>query len=91
MTEPGYAAVGGAFEGVGTTCRPLCTTDEDCDDSDVHTVDTCDPGDPAATPFGCANAGPIPTVSEWGLLVMTLLILTAGTVVLMRRRAVTAC
>ncbi|MGB2986934.1 MAG: IPTL-CTERM sorting domain-containing protein, partial [Phycisphaerae bacterium] len=35
---------------------------------------------------------PIPAVSEWGLVAMTLLVLTAGTVVLMRRRrAVTAC
>ena len=32
----------------------------------------------------------IPTVSEWGLAVMTLLVLTAGTIVLMRRRAVAA-
>ena len=30
----------------------------------------------------------VPTVSEWGLLAMTLLTLTAGTVVLMRRRPV---
>ncbi len=29
----------------------------------------------------------IPTLSEWGLLAMTLLVLTAGTVVVMRRRA----
>lgn len=29
---------------------------------------------------------PIPTVSEWGLIVMTLLMLTAGTVVIRRRR-----
>ncbi|MGB2986170.1 MAG: IPTL-CTERM sorting domain-containing protein [Phycisphaerae bacterium] len=30
--------------------------------------------------------GPIPTVSTWGLAVMTLLTLSAGTIVLMRRR-----
>jgi len=29
----------------------------------------------------------IPTVSEWGLLVMAVLVLTAATVVIMRRRA----
>lgn len=29
---------------------------------------------------------PIPTISEWGLLAMTLLVLTAGTLVLIRRR-----
>ena len=32
------------------------------------------------------EAGPIPTVSEWGLIVMTLLLLTVGTVVFGRRR-----
>ena len=31
--------------------------------------------------------GPIPTVSEWGLAAMTLLVLAAGTVVLKRRGA----
>ena len=29
---------------------------------------------------------PIPTVSEWGLIIMTLLALTAGTIVFARRR-----
>jgi len=32
----------------------------------------------------------IPTVSEWGIAVMALLVLTAATVVIMRRRAATA-
>ena len=32
----------------------------------------------------------VPTVSEWGLAVMALLVLTAATVVIMRRRAVVA-
>ncbi len=32
------------------------------------------------------NASEIPTVSEWGLIVMTLLALTAGTIVFGRRR-----
>ncbi len=32
---------------------------------------------------------PIPTVSEWGLVAMALLVLSSGTVVLARRRAVT--
>ena len=31
---------------------------------------------------------PIPSVSEWGLVAMTLLVLTAGTLVYARRRAV---
>ena len=33
---------------------------------------------------------PIPTLSEWGMAVLTLLLLTAGTLVFMRRRAVEA-
>jgi hypothetical protein len=34
----------------------------------------------------CESPAAIPTVSEWGLIVMTLLVLTAGTVLLGRRR-----
>ena len=46
-----------------------------------------------ATSGVCANATVdcgifIPTVSQWGLAVMVLLVLTAGTIVVMRRRAV---
>ncbi len=45
-------------------------------------------------PSACAGGGhdhdPIPTVSEWGLVVMTLLVLTAGTVVIGRRRRAAA-
>lgn len=36
---------------------------------------------------GCVECTPdVPTVSEWGVVVMTVLVLTAGTVVLSRRR-----
>lgn len=38
----------------------------------------------------CVDGICIPTMSEWGLVAMTLLVLTAGTIVLMRRRAVAA-
>lgn len=47
-----------------------------------------------ATTGVCANTTAsctalfIPTVSQWGLAVMVLLVLTAGTIVVMRRRAV---
>ncbi len=37
------------------------------------------------------SAGAIPTVSEWGLIVMTLLLLTAGTIVFARRRRPAVC
>jgi len=39
----------------------------------------------------CGAAGEcIPTVSEWGVVVMAMLVLTAGTIVVMRRRAAVA-
>ncbi len=40
----------------------------------------------------CSEACPngIPTVTEWGLVVMVLLVLSAGTIVIVRRRAATA-
>ena len=38
----------------------------------------------------CSTDMIVPTVSEWGVAVMTLLLLTAATVVIRRRRAVTA-
>ena len=45
----------------------------------------CEAGEDSETcPADCADA--IPTVSEWGLIVMTLLLLTAGTIVFGRRR-----
>ncbi len=37
-------------------------------------------------PAGCGG-GAIPTVSEWGLIILTLLLLTAGTIVFGRRRS----
>ena len=47
----------------------------DQEDSDGDGIgDACDPGPP------------IPTVSEWGMLVMTLLVLAAGTIVIGQRR-----
>lgn len=48
---------------------------------------TCDPADPdhcLAEPTSCP--GPVPTVSEWGLVAMVLLTLAAGTLVLRRGR-----
>ena len=59
-------------------CAPECFEDADCDDGEPNTTDTCGDG-------GCCQVT-IPTVSEWGLIVMTLLALTAGTIVFARRR-----
>jgi sugar lactone lactonase YvrE len=39
-------------------------------------------------PDECESAQGVPTVSEWGTVVMTLLVLTAGTMVLMRRGSI---
>jgi hypothetical protein len=41
---------------------------------------------PDQDPTACETGAPIPTVSEWGLIVMALLLLTAGTIVFSRRR-----
>ena len=49
----------------------ICNFGEDCESCEMD----CGPCEPA-----------IPTVSEWGLIVMTLLALTAGTIVFARRR-----
>lgn len=40
--------------------------------------------------FVITSPSNIPTVSEWGLIIMTLLLLTAGTIILARRRVVLA-
>jgi cysteine-rich repeat protein len=67
--------------GAGSTCGDgdLCPETEECDDGNTDDDDGC----------SSTCAIPIPTVSEWGMVVMGLLVLVAGTVVVMRRR--TAC
>ena len=59
----------------------ICEEGEDCEtceeDCPCKEGETCVDGE-------CVNI--IPTVSEWGLIVMVLLALTAGTIVFARRR-----
>jgi hypothetical protein len=43
------------------------------------------PPNPIEISFSLEEVPPIPTVSEWGLIIMTLLLLTAGTVLFRRR------
>ena len=48
------------------------------------------PPDPVEISFSVRELDGIPTMSEWGMIIMTLLLLTAGTVVFGRRRAAAA-
>ena len=84
---------GGAPQGVGATCGGMeacCLPDNSCVMADA----LCCVNELGGTPQGpgtdcdpnpCAQE-PIPTVSEWAIIAMTLLMLTAGTVILRRRR-----
>lgn len=69
--------------GVGAGCDAGDFDDDgdvDCDDWDEFRVVWTEPVAPPG--FGpCLGTGPIPTVSQWGLAIMALLILTAGTLV----------
>lgn len=86
-------------EGLNSSDRPLLQVTFEsplCGDNMVnHPSEQCDGTDDKTCPGNCrpdCTCEPgtkIPTVSEWGLVVMTLLVLTAGTVVLMRRRRLT--
>lgn len=60
-------------------------TDIDCDDWDRFTSAWTGPSDPPT--FSRCSDIPIPATSQWGLIGMTLLILSAGTVVVTRRRS----
>jgi hypothetical protein len=100
-----HAMPGGHFLGTGSTscthnpngscklgacCRPnnVCTLDT--------TYDECVKlggryeGDGSTACYHDAAGNCIPTVSEWGVVVMAMLVLTAGTIVVMRRRAAVA-
>ncbi len=59
-----------------------------CGDNVAEGGEACDGTDDDACPGECQAdcTCPIPTVSEWGLIVMVLLALTAGTIVFARRR-----
>jgi hypothetical protein len=64
------------------------------DDDGVFNFGGCPPvGDLCANGQASVNANvppPVPTVSEWGLIVIMLLVLTGGTIVLRKARPVTA-
>jgi hypothetical protein len=56
----------------------------------IGRVNIWDPGEGGEglydVPLWLGGTGPVPTVSEWGLIVMSLLVLTAGVIVFLRRR-----
>ena len=74
----------------------LVADPEGCDDGAAEDGDGCSSACTIENGFICQGepsvcySSDIPTVSEWGLVAMTLLVLTAGTVVLRRPRAVRA-
>jgi len=57
----------------------ILVPEEECDDGNTTPGDGCDES--------CLIELPVPTVSAWGLVAMTLLVLAAGTVVVRRRVA----
>ncbi|UCE60591.1 MAG: hypothetical protein JSU63_02340 [Phycisphaerales bacterium] len=79
FTGPGGGPVGaecapGDFDGDG---------DVDCDDWDQFVVAWTEAGDPPTL----SECGAVPAVSEWGFVMTSLLVLTAGTLMYGRRRA----
>ncbi len=86
----------------GEGCTAPCPAENAClSDADCSAGMICGPGcapsicgcNATNNTWGCTRdcngvcvPNPIPTVSHWGIVVMTLLVLTTGTVVLIRRR-----
>jgi hypothetical protein len=66
------ACEAGAYTWCRWTPAEMCDFDEVCDGPNAVLIE------------GCAD--PIPTVSQWGLIVLALLLLIAGTIVALRRR-----
>jgi hypothetical protein len=57
-------------------------TDVDCDDWEAFQLAWTGPPDPP--PLAPCDLNPIPAVSDWGVVLMTLLLLTAGTILFRR-------
>jgi cysteine-rich repeat protein len=84
-------ACGGEFHPEWDTCDPNPCPPATCGDGDLDPGEECDDGN-TVPGDGCdalcrEEATFIPAVSEWGLLAMTLIGLTVGTVLFGRRRA----
>jgi len=95
ITAAACAGQGGTFQGTCTTCvndvmGACCLPDSTCQDGLTPAQCTALSGTHQGGCSVCTGApgecpAPIPTVSEWGLAAMTLLVLTAGTIILRRR------
>lgn len=70
---------------IGADCNANGSPDE-CDIADGASLDDND----NEIPDECDIASAIPAVSEWGMVIMALLVLTAATLRLARRRVATA-
>jgi len=84
LTAPICTGAGGVFV-ASQTCDSVT---HNCVAKIPNSAPVCD--DPPEDKLCAALLGGIPTVSEWGLAVMAILVLTAATVVIMRRRAAVA-
>jgi hypothetical protein len=67
--------------------EPICSYDRVCGDGQRGSYAT---GTLAIDVRGHVVGTEVPTVSEWGLVVMTLLLLTAGTIVYTKRHPLAA-
>jgi hypothetical protein len=81
----------GAYQGDGTTCTPVGACCEDHIACSITTAAGCNGtylGDGTACVAQACNplAHVVPAVSEWGAVVLALLVLTAGTIVVARHR-----
>ena len=101
LTEELCAQINGLYIGDGTACDPdpcrgaCCAKGIQCfDDFDysdcTEPFDVFYPGLTCDAVEPCPNAVGIPAVSEWGLLVMALLGLIAGTIMFRKARAAAA-
>lgn len=99
MTAGACAAAGGDYQGDGTLCEDVfcpepvpgacCFGPGDCQDDMTAGECAAAGGSFQGDETTCENIvcpEAVPTVSEWGLIIMTLLLLTAGTIVFGRRR-----
>ena len=95
MSDDDGGGWGDCFTVVVTDCGDgVIDGGEECDDGNSDDGDGCSSTCHVEEGFECSEQPSvcvpivIPTVSEWGLIAMTVLMLTAGTLVLARRRRV---